>query len=57
MSKNSSGKTENALLKGLTRTMPSGTDDSMKPPKGSVNDDATRSGTAKGPKAPGNRTA
>lgn len=45
------------LLKGLTNKSPAGTDKSMTPPKGRVNDSPVRDGVAKSPKTLGPRTA
>ena len=45
------------LHDGLKDKAPKFPDQSMKVPSGSVNDDATRSGAAKSPSAPGGRCA
>lgn len=44
------------LHEGLKRHNPPGVDSSMKPPKGSVDSNTTRSATAKTPKTLGPRT-
>jgi hypothetical protein len=46
-----------ALLDGMTRKCPPGTDKSMTVPKGSVNDSPVRTGPAPSPKSLGPRTA
>ena len=51
-----SGKSQN-LHSGLSRKAPKGVDASMSPKGGSVNSDATRSGTAASPRTIGPRDA